>query len=240
MLHHELSPNECTKAASAAHEIVRAVAHDLRSPICALRGFLRLLQREHGARLDERGHAYLDRMAATVDRMDTLIDELLALGVESDSGSRRSHVESREVCLQVAADFKTSLDERGIRLILPPAPPAVYTVRTQLFRVLSNLVSNAVRHMGATRDPWIRVDLTRAEGGVELRVSDNGRGLPPSVRDRIFEEPAWDPMRRPSAPGGLGLAIVKRIAEAHGGWVEAESPPGLGATFRVFFPDRRS
>lgn len=222
-----------------SRDLVRAVAHDLRSPLCSLRGFLRLLERDNGMQLDERGRGYVDRISATLDRMETLVEELVSLEPSQTRGCRRRWIETRELCLQLAADLKPVLDEQGTRLIVPEAPPPVYAVRTQLVRVISNLVSNAIRHMGRSPDPWIRIEFLAVERGVELRVSDNGRGIPPSMRERILEPPHHPPALDGSIPSGLGLAIVRQIAEEHGGWVRLDSPPGLGATFRVFFPGAR-
>jgi signal transduction histidine kinase len=229
--------------ASREHETddrIQTVAHDLQSPICSLRGFVRLLQQDFGGGLEERGRSYLDCMLATVDRMQALVHELLTPQEEADLAERRSLVESREVCQQLAADLKPLLDEHRIQLILPPAPPPVCSYRTQLLRILSNLVCNAIQHMGSVDDPRIVVDLRGAPGGVDLVVEDNGNGIPQGIRERIFEPFYGNCSTQTSARSGLGLAIVKRIVEAHGGWITVDSPPGRGATFRVFFPDPTS
>jgi signal transduction histidine kinase len=216
---------------------IQTVAHDLQSPICSLRGFVRLLQQDFGGSLEDRARSYLDCMLATVDRMQALVHELLTPREEEDLAQRRGLVEAREVCQQLAADLKPLLDERGIELVLPPAPPPVYSYRTQLLRILSNLVCNAIQHMGSVDDPRIVVDLRRAPRGVDLVVQDNGNGIPPGIRERIFEPFYGNGSTRTPARSGLGLAIVKRIVEAHGGWITVDSPPARGATFRVFLPD---
>lgn len=222
-----------------SNDRIQTVAHDLQSPICSLRGFVRLLQQDAAGALEERARSYLDCMLATVDRMQALVHELLHPQEEEDPAGRRL-VESREVCQQLAADLKPLLDEHRIELELPPSPPPIYSCRTQLLRVLCNLVCNAIQHMGTVDDPRIVVDLRRAPGGVDLLVRDNGNGIPQGIRERIFEPFYGNGSSTTSARSGLGLAIVKRIVEAHGGWITVDSPPGRGATFRVFFPDPTS
>ena len=220
-----------------ASEIVGALAHDLRNPLCSVRAYAGLLERDYGPLLGEEGRTYVDRIRSNLDRMHSLIEDLLALGQSTEPLVGQSFVKSREVLLQLAAELKPRLDERGISLELPANPPPIFSVRSQFHRVLSNLVSNAIDHMGEVRGAWIRLDLQRQPTGVELLVQDNGKGIPPGVQERIFERffPACS--SEPSMNCGLGLAIVKRIVEAHGGSIRVESSPGQGAAFRALFPE---
>jgi two-component system OmpR family sensor kinase len=231
--------SEARQSQSDAEEFLAAVAHDLRSPLCSLRAYLGLLESDCGCGNQQDGRIYLDRIRQSLERMQLLIDELGSLGALSNVADNRSWIKTREVLLQYAADLKPTLDERRISLILPEAPPVVYSVRSHFYRVLSNLVCNAVHHMGDVPEPWIRVDLREADGGVELVVGDNGQGIHPAVQNRIFERffPSCSTEPRPNL--GLGLGIVKRIMEAHSGSITVESTHGNGATFRAFFPGPR-
>ncbi len=211
------------------------VAHDLKSPLCSMRGYVRLLERDHGANLDDAGRGYLERILANVEHMQRLIEDLLSSGPLRSPLPQRTHVESHQVCLQLAADLKPQLDQHGIELLLPSVPPPVYAVRTHLYQVLFNLVSNAIRHMGPVEGPWIRVDVRRADGGVEVLVEDNGRGIAPALQGSLFDR-SFTPQAS-NGDGGLGLAIVKRIMAAHDGEV-ALAPSSSGARFLALFPDR--
>jgi two-component system phosphate regulon sensor histidine kinase PhoR len=230
------APSEFSPPQSEAEEFVAAVAHDLRSPLCSLRAYLGLFEGDCASSLDETGRSYLSRIRTNIERMQLLVDELVALGGLNDLADGRQWIETREVFLQYAADLKPTLDERRISLILPQAPPMVYSVRAHFYRVLSNLVCNAVDHMGEVSDARIRLDLRETEGGVELVVGDNGQGIGSGLQSRIFERffPCCSTEPRPHI--GLGLAIVKRIMDAHAGSITVESTPGNGATFRAFFP----
>lgn len=221
-----------------AEDPIRTVAHDLRSPLCALRAFLRLLERDCGPALDARGDTYLERIFATLDRMQGLVDDLLGSAPES-MGSRAEWVDAREICMALVADLKPLLDEQGIEVTVSEAPPPVYAVRSRLQRVLSNLVCNAIQHMGRTRSPRIRIGTEPVEGGVEVRVADNGRGIPPSLRQQVFDPLCGNGASRDAGRSRLGLAIVRAMVESHGGRVSLDSPPGRGTTFRAFFPDPR-
>jgi signal transduction histidine kinase len=198
-----------------------------------MQGFARLLEHEYGEQLDDVGRSYVERILASVEQMQNLIEDLLTAGPVRAPLPQRRLIESREVCLQLAAEIKPQLDERGIELLLPSVPPPVYSVRTHLYQVLCNLLSNAVRHMGVVAHPSIRVDLRRADGGVELVVEDNGRGIEPAFQGSLFD----GSFTCSCESNGLGLVIVKRIMEAHGGRISVSSAPGRGATFVAFFPD---
>jgi len=110
-------------------------------------------------------------------------------------------------------------------------------VRTELYQVSSNLIGNAIEHMGERDGARIEVAVESASDGVRLRVTDNGVGIPAEEQARVFEI-FHTGLRRPGARRGtgIGLAIVKKIAESHGGRVWLESEPGDGASFCVLLP----
>jgi two-component system sensor histidine kinase BaeS len=112
-----------------------------------------------------------------------------------------------------------------------PALPMVNVDAGRIRQVLSNLLSNAVRHVPA--DGRVRVVARRVAGAVQVEVTDNGPGIPPDLLPHVFERFAKDP----SSPGsGLGLAIARDLVEAHGGTIEAISLPGQGTTMRFRLP----
>jgi two-component system sensor histidine kinase KdpD len=120
--------------------------------------------------------------------------------------------------------------ERRVRIELPPLP-AVKGDYTQLSQVLSNLLENAARH--APPNSTIRIGGRDRGEAVEVWVDDEGKGVLPLDRERIFK-----PFRRGegSASSGIGLAICKAIVEAHGGQICVEGSPGGGARFRFSLP----
>jgi signal transduction histidine kinase len=212
---------------------VNALAHDLRSPLVALLGFSRLLRQDYGAQLDETGEHFLDRIEQAGHTMEALVHNLLELSRIGKSGERPSPVDPRPVLVQLHAELKPRLEAEGIELDLPDDPPTVTCDRTRLYQVFSNLIGNAIEHMGSCAHPRISVDVEELGDAHRLRVSDAGRGIPREQHERIFEiyHTASESTRRRGT--GMGLAIVRRIAEAHGGRAWVESEPGRGATFYV-------
>jgi len=216
---------------------VHAVSHDLRTPLVSLLGFSRLLAQDYGDVLTDTGRHFLDRIEQASRSMETLINDLLELSRIGTANGRRDWVDPLPVLKQLANELKPRLEAQGIALTLPASPPLTFCIRTQLYQISSNLIGNAIEHMGECDDARIDVAADGTGDGVRLRVTDNGVGIPPEGQARVFEI-FHTGVRRPGARRGtgIGLAIVKKIAEAHGGRVWVESAPGAGASFSVLLP----
>ena len=234
---------ETQGARSRAEELeqwIHSLAHDLRGPLCSVRGFTDLLERDQGDDLGEAAQSYLHQIRKGLDRMGELLESLLDLAHQRKRVGDPGFLHPLDVLVQLAAELKPQLEGRGIRLVLPEDGPSVFADPTRFYQVASNLVSNAIQHMGtAAEGPEIRVELRSRPEGTELVVRDNGRGIPAEDQGRVFElfeslDP--DPDRDRT---GLGLSIVKQIMEAHGGRAEVESKPGHGSVFRALFPHPR-
>lgn len=216
---------------------VDAVSHDLRSPLVSVLGFSRLLREDYGDCLDEKGRHFLERIDQAGRTMEGLIHDLLELSRIGRCQVTKSLVDPKPVLEQVAAEMKPRLDETGTCLELPDDAPLLTCNRTRLYQIFSNLIGNALDHMGAVSAPTVRVEIQRREEVDEVVVADNGRGIPPEQQERIFQIFKSLGTRRDGRRGtGIGLAIVKRIAETHGGRVRVESEPGRGASFRLSLP----
>jgi PAS domain S-box-containing protein len=216
---------------------VHAVSHDLRSPLVALLGFSRLLREDFVDALGPQGCHFVRRIEEAGRTMEALIQDLLELSRIGRSRLHKEWVEPREVMLQLQAEIKPRLEKGGVTLRIPDAPPLLHCDRTRLYQILSNLIGNALDHMGPCEDPTVSVEVREEPGGQVLVVRDNGRGVDPDDQERIFELFQSLSGRRGDGGGtGIGLAIVKRIAETHGGRAWVESRPGRGAAFHVFLP----
>jgi signal transduction histidine kinase len=209
---------------------VADAAHELRSPLANLRTQLEVAQR-----LGEAGPLTV-RLAGEVDRLSVLVEDLLTLARATDAAPP----EAEEVDLaEVVTD--TVQRYRGARVLVEAdrgqtGPPAsARLARTDLVRALANLVDNAVRH-AATR---VGVAVVAVAGAVEIRVADDGRGIEPADRERVFERFArLDEARaRDSGGSGLGLAIAQALVRRNGGHIELrEASPGLCAVVVLPLP----
>jgi PAS domain S-box-containing protein len=216
---------------------VRAVSHDLRSPLVSLLGFTRLLREDYGANLEPKGLHFLDRIEQAGRTMEALIRDLLELSRIGRTGHSGSRVNPRAVLLQLHAELKPRLDSQGVTLAIPDDPPSLACERTRLYQLFSNLIGNALDHMGEADPPRIEVEIGEHGEQHVISVRDHGRGIPAEHHERIFEVfHSLGPRRDGSRGTGMGLAIVRKIAETQGGHAWVESEPGCGACFRVQLP----
>jgi two-component system, LuxR family, sensor kinase FixL len=216
---------------------VHAVSHDLRSPLVSLLGFSRLLRDDYGGALEAKGLHFLERIEQAGRTMEALIRDLLELSRIGRTG-HATRVSPRNVLLQLAAELKPRLDAQGVELVLPEDPPALVCERTRLYQLFSNLIGNALDHMGEKAHPRVEVRIEEhSGGGCLVSVVDNGRGIDAEHHDRIFEVfQSLGPRRDGTRGTGMGLAIVRKIAETQGGHAWVESEPGRGAAFKVSLP----
>jgi two-component system OmpR family sensor kinase/two-component system sensor histidine kinase QseC len=221
------------RAFSAQRAFISDAAHELRSPLTALRLQLQLLDRapDEAARLEARS-----RLGAAVERAIHLVEQLLAL---ARSEPQESALDSEAVDLSAAAaegirDTHELAESRNIDLALDATPNLLIRGNSEALRVLvRNLVDNAVRYTPPRGSVQVRTRSTPKEAVLE--VTDTGPGIPPADRERVFDRF----YRRAAALGngtGLGLAIVKAIAERHGAHVVLDEAPGGGVHAVVNFP----
>lgn len=216
---------------------VQNVTHDLRSPLVSLLGFSRLLSQEYGDGMDETARHFLDRIEKAGRAMEALINDLLELSRIGRTRDHKAYVNVSDVLSQLHAELKPRLESQRVRLSLPDEAAVVMCDRTRLYQVFSNLIGNALDYMGPAENAEIRIDVHEEPGEHRLVVSDNGRGVDPANRDRIFELfQSCGPRADGRRGTGIGLAIVKKIAQSQGGRVWVESCPGEGAAFHVTLP----
>jgi len=172
----------------------------------------------------------------------SLIDDLLSAH-KLEAGSllvRRAWHDLRDIVDNVVRDYLNTAQMTDITLtVLPIAEDfQVYCDYLGLQRILSNLVSNAIKF--TKKNGAVEVSALRASGEVRIAVRDTGDGIDPAEQSGLFEKYARLQKHREVTGSGLGLYIVKAIVAAHGGRVELESKLGIGSTFTACLPDDSS
>ncbi len=211
---------------------VADVSHELRTPITALRTFIELLQTTSEDDVAAR-QEFLAESAAQLERLDRLTSNLLELS-KLDAGlipMALAEEEAGELLLRTRGRWLAIAEKQGIslRLELPAHPLCVRCDRLRIEQVLDNLVSNAVKFVGAGGTVTLG-GREGAQASVEFWVADNGPGINPEDLPHIFER--FYRGHNPRGEGsGLGLAIVKAILAAHDTDVQVESKPGQGSRF---------
>jgi PAS domain S-box-containing protein len=213
---------------------LEAVSHDLRTPLTSILGSALTLER---SKLDLPPADALDmvnRIAANARKLERLLSDLLDLdrlqrGIVSPK-RRATDIES--FVLRAIEE----MDTQGREIEVDARPGSVQIDQAKTERILENLVSNSLRHTPDRARIWVRAE--PKDGGLSLVVEDDGPGIPPELREAIFEPFRQAPgSSSEHAPGvGIGLSLVRRFAELHGGTALAEERAGGGASFHVFLP----
>jgi PAS domain S-box-containing protein len=218
--------------------LIQMVAHDLKSPVITIGGLVRLLKGSMAkVPADDRMEQILNQLSLTSESVERFLRDLLDGLVSEHTEPERTEVRLDEVVNEVVRQHRQMIDEKGITLDVEIA--AALTVLGdghRIRQVLDNLVINAIRHMGETNHPLIRIQVLSDQDHVVTKVSDNGVGIPAQYLDKIFERFFRGSKSGVQGGTGLGLSIAKKIIESHGGRIWVESEEGKGATFVFVLP----
>jgi heavy metal sensor kinase len=210
-------------------------SHELRTPLSVLKAQAQAAL--SSGVLEPEAASLVKSQLEEIDRLTLMVEDLLTLS-RLDSGSLdRASVDLADLVLESVEQFRAVAERKGVELAVTEIEPSVLEGdRSQLRRVVSNLLDNALKY--TEPGGHVIVELGRRQDRMRLVVADDGQGIPPSEVPLIFERfYRADPSRsRRTGGAGLGLAIVKRIVESHGGSVSVTSEPGKGATFVVHLP----
>jgi len=210
--------------------LLRAVSHDLRTPLTAIIAAGAAL--DSPSVTDDERHELSDAVVDEGRRLSRLVENLLDVS-RLESGKAEPHREPVEVAdLLEAARESIGTHGESVRLALDDDLPPLRADPTQLERAFANLLENAVVH-GEGQPVLVRSRLVGPR--LVVRVVDRGPGVPENLKQRIFEPFYRAPEAAGGAGSGLGLAIARGFIEANGGEVEVESLPGQGSSFVVTF-----
>jgi signal transduction histidine kinase len=209
-----------------------SVSHELRTPLTAIRGHVDAL-REGVAEDPEARAASLDVIAREGVRLERLVGDVLDLAkLEAHRFTLLSEeVDMERLCDQAYVAFGEEARRRGIEYDKHfDARPTIVSDGDRVLQIISNLLSNAFRW---TPDGGrVELQLSASNGRVSVAVDDNGPGVAPEERERIFR-PFWS---RDDSGTGLGLAIAHELAAALGGSIKLESKPTQGSRFQLVLP----
>jgi two-component system, OmpR family, sensor histidine kinase KdpD len=212
--------------------VLRAVSHDLRSPLTAIRAAGEGLDRDD-LRLDDRDRAELiQTITGEAARLERLVTNLIDLSrLEAGAARPRPELWTGDDLVGRALETLGPAADRVV-VELPDEPVAALVDGAQIERVLVNLIENALKFAPPDEPAQVHV---RGEGGeLRIRVSDNGPGIAPEDLERIFEP--FEQGESAGSGSGLGLAIASGFAQANGGRIWAEPSPAGGAVFILAVP----
>ncbi len=227
-------------------DFVANVSHELRTPLTVMAGFLETMHETDiaGGTKPELLKRSLDHMSQQTERMQRLVDDLLALSRLEDAQNKLAEsVIDMQGLVQASANDAKVMSGGRHQVTVDVMPAWVLGNRDEISSLVSNLVSNAIRY--TAEGGQVDVSLRVKDAELHFAVRDNGEGIAPEHLPRLTERFYRVDRGRSRAAGGtgLGLAIVKHVLMRHGGRLEIESAQGTedhGSTFRAIFPAGRT
>lgn len=229
---------QITEANAELQAFAHTVAHDLRAPLRNVEGFATALIEDEAERLSDDGRLFANRIRAAVARMDTLITDLLAYSRLSRSELKLQQVDVAYVMQAVERDLETQIRDTHAEIEIEERLPSVLANEGLMVQIMTNLVSNALKFVAPGKVPKVRIYAADGPGGGTSRimVEDNGIGIDPAYRDRIFGVFERLHGQEEYSGTGIGLAIVKKGVERMGGVVKMEGLPVGGTRFEIELP----
>ena len=216
-----------------------SISHDLRAPLRAVYGFSQIIADRHRASLNEEGKKYIDYIVRSSIRMDQLINDLLNYSRLGRKSLQLRSVSLKAIVDAIHSDFETQLKEIEGKLIINNELPQILGDETMLLQIFTNLISNAIKYRRTDTPLIIGIGCGLTNGGVLIKVSDNGIGIPSEHFEKIFNvfQRLHSEEKYPGT--GIGLASVKKAVTLLGGTIYVESTLGIGSTFFVNFPEHK-
>lgn len=222
---------------SLQRDFLNMITHDIRTPVTAMQCFLELLSEERYGALNDRGRIATSRLAVSLNQVFNLVSEFLEIEkLDYESFEIETNPIDITNVIRSARDLVSAIgEEKGITIIAT-ADTAI-TVKgdeERLVRVVQNLLSNALRYSPA--GSTITVEVDRSDRHAEVKVKDQGPGIPDELMGRIFDKYTQAEKKAQTGTSGLGLAICKKIVEKHGGNIGVVSDGSSGSCFWFSIP----
>jgi PAS domain S-box-containing protein len=227
--------NEALQRSNAdLEQFAYAASHDLQEPLRMISLYTQLLQEEYAGALDETARSYVDFAVSGAQRMERLLQDLMAYSRVSAAPQGAAEVSDTKIAVEAAlGNLEAAVRKSGAQLHIADLPsvaaPAVHMVL-----LFQNLIGNALKYCGG-KVPEVWIDVERADKFWKFSVKDNGIGIEPQYAKQIFG--VFKRLHGAEYEGtGIGLAVCQRIVERTGGRIWLKSTPGEGSTFFFTLP----
>ncbi|MFJ9041770.1 ATP-binding protein [Streptomyces sp. NPDC102406] len=226
---------ELRRSNAELEQFAYVASHDLQEPLRKISSFTQLLQRRYGDQLDERADQYIAFAVDGANRMQVLINDLLTFSRVGRVHNEKSKVDLEQSLAQALDSLSVVIEESGASVEHDPLPVVVGDA-TQLGLLWQNLLSNALKFRSPDRPPRIRVEVRQEDGDWRFTVRDNGIGIAPEFREKVFV--IFQRLHtRDAYPGtGIGLAMCKKTVEFHGGRIRIDPVEGDGTAISFTLP----
>ncbi|MEZ4903794.1 MAG: PAS domain-containing protein [Spirosomataceae bacterium] len=223
-------------------------SHDLQEPLRKIQTFASRIIEKEESNLSETGKDYFNRMQNAADRMQTLIQDLLAYSRTNTAEKQFEPIALKDIVEEVKQDLKEELEQKQAT-VQTIASCTVNVIHFQFRQLLINLVSNALKFSKSSTLPYITISSELGRGEIfdneeiakdklycHICITDNGIGFEQQYSEKIFELFQRLNSKEKYKGTGIGLAIVKKIVENHRGIITAKSAKDKGATFHIYLP----
>ncbi len=230
---------ELARSNAELEQFAYVASHDLQEPLRMVASYTQLLARRYEGQLDEKADRWIGYAVDGAQRMQALINDLLALSRVGTHGRPLELCQCEPMLIRVMESLAAAIAESGAEVTVDTLP-LLRADAGQLGQLFQNLIGNALKFRRPGVPPRIHVGVERRNrdglGEWLFSVSDNGIGMDPSYTEQVFA--LFQRLHtREEYPGtGIGLAICRKIVERHGGRIWVESIPGTGSTFYFILP----
>lgn len=230
----EQKTRELERSNADLEQFAYVASHDLQEPLRMVASYVQLLARRYRGRLDPDADEFIAFAVDGATRMQSLIQDLLAYARLGRSGKQPIPAHVGQCAHAATGRLQEAIVESGARITVD-AECEVMAIPSQLAQVLQNLIANALKFRRADA-PEIRIGAEREGANWHVHVADNGIGIDPQHRERVFAIFQRLHTRREYPGTGIGLAICRKIIEDGGGRIWVESEPGIGSVFHFTLP----
>ncbi len=211
-------------------------SHDLQEPLRMIASYVELLEEDYADKLDADANEFIQYAVEGATRMQEMIQALLEYSRVGTRGKPFEPTDVNEVLRQVLSDLQISIEENRA-VVTNDSLPIILADDIQIGQLFQNLISNAIKFRNA-EPPHVHITAEEQGKNWLFSVHDNGIGIDPEYRDRIFVIFQRLHDREEYAGTGIGLSVCKKIVERHGGKIWVESELGKGATFHFTIPKK--
>ncbi len=214
-------------------------SHDLQEPLRMVASYTQLLARRYRGKLDQEADEFIGFAVDGALRMQELINDLLTFSRVGSRPLELQKIDLNHIIERILSDLAVGIEEAGATVTYDDLP-TLEADAIQIQQLFQNLIANAIKFGRPGVPPVVRVSAHPIRHGWAFAVTDNGIGIEPQYRERIFV--LFQRLHsRAEYPGtGIGLAICKKIVERHGGTIRVESEVGQGTTFEFTLPGGNS
>ncbi len=227
--------DDLRRANADLEQFAFSASHDLQEPLRSVKIYSELLEKTYGGGLDGQGLEFLTYLRNGATRMEMLLRDLLTYTQVTKFEKPAESTDAGEALTTTLANLAGSISESGARITSDPLP-ALPVNGAHLQQLFQNLIGNAIKYRSPLRPPEVHVSAEKCNGQWIFAVSDNGIGIEPAYKEKIFGLFKRLHTSDEYSGTGIGLAICQRIVDRYHGRIWVESEPGRGSTFRFTLP----